>query len=786
MLNKDDDFLKRLRVTFMAEAEDHIKALTAGLLELEKTPSSDRQESLLDNIFREAHSLKGAARSVNIADIEDICQIMESIFFGLRKGSVDKSQMLFDTLHQAVDTVEKIINLPEGDAGISVSKLIGLLRSLAGGGREAGGRQELAVAPGPPADKGTATSQAAHIASEAGKQKNRKSVKESPAEAPGAGGSLMKPAQTDTVRIAVAKLDSLMRQAEELVSLKATAAQRLSEIKEIAEFARAREKETAAAVSGIVSCARSAGVGHQDGPTARKLAAFSGSLKLGLRHVKGLDSRLQGILKSARRDCETMNVMIDSLVEDMKKAVMLPFSSILEGLPKMVREISRDGDKKVELSISGSEIEIDKRILQELKDPLIHILRNCVDHGIESPADRAKAGKPEQGNIRIGIIQRDSSRIEVLITDDGAGIDIGKVRQAAAERGALREEDLAVLEDHEVLGLIFRTELSTSRIVTTLSGRGLGLAIVKERVELLGGTVTVNTTPRLGTTFRLLMPITLATFRGIIVSVSGQLFVVPTTNVERAVRVARKEIKTVENRDTILLDGRAYSLVRMSAVLELGGRERPEETSGFISILLLGTRDSQIAFAVDDILGEQEILLKKLGGRLIRVRNVAGAAVLGSGKPAVVLNVTDLLKSSVKAGAAVLAAGRDPGGHAVRRKSVLVAEDSITARTLFKNILESAGYIVRTAVDGQDALTALKEETFDLVVSDVQMPRMNGFELTERIRADAGLASIPVVLITGLEAREDKERGIDVGADAYIVKSSFDQGNLLEVVSRLI
>jgi two-component system, chemotaxis family, sensor kinase CheA len=304
---------------------------------------------------------------------------------------------------------------------------------------------------------------------------------------------------------------------------------------------------------------------------------------------------------------------------------------------------------------------------------------------------------------------------------------------------------------------------------------------VREKAEKVGGTVSLESQPGVGTTFRLLLPLTLARFRGILVRVGESLFVLPTRHVQRVLRMKPDEIKSAENRETIQIDGRAASAVRLADVLEIAQQNPDTDQKGKVPVLVLAWAGEQIGFFVDEILDEQEVVVKSLGKQLPHVRNIVGATVLGTGKVLPVLNVADLMLSAVK-----ITPASAPRGAEEVAKSILVAEDSITARTLVKNILEFAGYKVKTATDGAEALSVLATERFDLVVSDVEMPRMSGFDLTARIRADQRLAQLPVVLVTALDSREDRERGVDVGANAYIVKSSFDQGNLLEVVRRLI
>jgi two-component system chemotaxis sensor kinase CheA len=437
--------------------------------------------------------------------------------------------------------------------------------------------------------------------------------------------------------------------------------------------------------------------------------------------------------------------------------------------------------KEVELTTQGGEVELDRRILEEMKDPLIHLVRNCIDHGIEKPEERERRKKSRRGLLRIAINPINGSKIEIQVSDDGAGIDVSKVKSAAVKRGIISQEEAAKLSEQEAFSLIFQSGVSTSHIITDISGRGLGLAIVREKTEKLNGMVSVESVENLGTTFRIVVPLTLATFRGVLVGVNDRLFVLPTTNVERVVRVDKEEIKTVENRETVLLNGMAVSLIRLGDVL---GLPRTPTSGPSVQIVVLGSAEKRMAFLIDEVLQEQEVLVKTLGRQLSRVRNVAGATVLGSGKVVPILNVPDLMKSAVKVTSTSV---RTPAEEAqTKRRSVLVVEDSITARTLLKNILDSAGYDVRTAIDGVDGFTVLKTQEFDLVVSDIQMPRMDGFDLVTKIRADSKLSEIPVVLVTALESREDRERGIEVGANAYIVKSSFDQSNLLEVIQRLI
>jgi two-component system chemotaxis sensor kinase CheA len=463
---------------------------------------------------------------------------------------------------------------------------------------------------------------------------------------------------------------------------------------------------------------------------------------------------------------------------------MLPLATLGVLLPKVVRDLSRDQGKDVDLTLSGADVKMDKRILEEMKDPLIHLLRNCVDHGIERPEQRRRVGKPERARISLSVTSVNGNQIEMLISDDGAGIDAERVKSAAIRKGLISHEAAERLTESSALALVFEPDISTSAIITEVSGRGLGLAIVREKAERLGGRVAIESRLGEGTTIRITLPLTLATFRGVLIESEQRRFVIPTAQVERVARYKPGEVQTVEGRETLTLNGRTVALVRLADVLQLPAAQRAGDTPATIPLVVLGTGEQRMAFSVDAIVEEREVLLKPLKKPLSRVRNVVGATVLGSGEVAPVLNVADLLKSGRSAGSPAHLSARAPMA-APEAKRILVAEDSITSRMLLKGILESAGYLVKTAVDGMEAFAALRAERFDALVSDVEMPRLNGFDLTSRVRGDRALAELPVVLVTALESREHRERGVDVGANAYLVKSDLDQSNLLEALRRL-
>ncbi len=799
MTQKQDDFLKRLLATFKIEAQEHIKALSAGLIELEKSPTSKRRIALTETIFREAHSLKGAARAVNMAEIEEVCQSMESVFAALKRQEIALSPELFDLLHQANDSLSRLLSATGAEQTASeksnLTQLIQRLREAAEGsgvgaqGAAVGGQgigvreQKTEVRKRRPGAKG-----------------QKAKVAEIPQPPPETSLPIpdtrhltpdtrsLTPTLSETVRVSTAKLMPVLLQAEELLLAKLAGGQKVAELREVKSALATWEREWAKIhpeAQKIRHLLEKEDKRNSNGKANSQFNKLFEFLDWNHTHVKSLEDKLAMVTKSAERDYHSLGSMVDNLLEDTKKVLMLPFSSLLEGFSKLVRDLSRDQNKEAELVIRGGDVEVDRRILEEMKDPLIHLVRNCIDHGIEKPKEREQKKKPPTGLITVAVGHK-NSHAEILISDDGTGIDADRIKAAALRLGILSPEEKDKMAESEALSLVFQSGVTTSPIITDVSGRGLGLAIVREKVEKLGGTISFETHPNAGTTFRIVLPLTLATFRGVIVRLAEQLFVLPTANVERVVRVDKKEIKTVENRETIELSGEAVSLVRLADVLELS-QNVTSDSADNVPVVVLTSAENRIAFLVDGVLNEQEVLVKTLGKQLARVRNVAGAAILGTGKVVLILNILDLMKSAVQVSVAAVKPVVAPAEEKeAKGQSVLVVEDSITAQTLLKNIMEAAGYDVATAVDEVDAFTQLRTGEFDIVVSDVDMPRMNGFDLTARIRSDKKLADLPVVLVTALDSREDRERGIEVGANAYIVKSSFDQSNLLEVVRRLI
>ncbi|MCK9375379.1 MAG: response regulator [Syntrophobacterales bacterium] len=754
MGTKDQDFLKRLQATFKVEAAEHLKAIAAGLLELERADAPEARQEIIQAVFREAHSLKGAARAVNLVEIEAVCQALENVLARWKGQDQAAAAAGFDVLHQAVVLIERRVSAESAGATPAEQAQLNEIAGRLG---------RVARAAAAPAAEGDAPVPAA------------------PESSPALPDREPRPAAAESVRVSLAKLQELLRQSEDFLAAKLGAGHLLTAINDIgATLGAWREKWDR--VQPAVQAQRRSGERAGPAPQADRLSEF---LQWDEAYHKSLESQLAGLAQTAARSHRLLSRMVETLTGDLKQVLMLPCQPALDILPRLMRDLSRSQGKDAELIIQGGELEIDRRILDEIKDPLIHLVRNCIDHGIETPEERRRQHKPVRGRIVIAIRPTAGGKVEMRVSDDGAGIDATQLRHTTARLGVISPAAAENAEDSELLPLIFEPGVSTSPIITDISGRGLGLAILREKIEKLGGSYSVASQPGQGTTFHLVLPITLATFRGTLVRLGSRVLVVPTKNVEQVRRVPRSEVRTVENRETIELNGQAVSLVSLARVLELPEAPPAGDPEGLLPVVVLTLADKRLAFRVDEILNEQEVLEKPLGRQLARVRNLSGATILGTGELAPILNAADVMKSATRSGPAVLKPVPEEFED-LSGQTILVAEDSITARTLLKNILEAAGYRVVTAVDGIDAFGKLAEGDVALVVSDVDMPRLGGFDLTAKLRGDPRFEELPVVLVTALESPEDRQRGIDAGANAYIVKSSFDQSNLLETIKRLI
>lgn len=807
---------ERLLNNFRAELAEHIQTMTDGLLKLEQGAVSGQQgpelaegqrQATLEDIFRAAHSLKGAARALGVTAIEQLAHALEDLLDALRRDALQPSPELFDACYRGLDAIQAVQAAYESGETTPPVQALQALTALAAfrppdahtGGED--GKEPTAAAPPnwedgavpAPAETAPATSQ---VTANSGTSQG-----------------------DETIRVSVEKLDALMAQLSELLITKIRAEQRVTPMRQAQAFVAQWQKEWFATRSAYNRLIRQsddlyAALGltppsrWPEMPSPRSLQAQSGnkgavSPGLGkdiskvLGYVTTSQERLHqmytmmnDLVRRYTDDTVHMSLTIDSLEQEVKRTRMLPLSTITGPFGRMVRDLARQADKEAMLHVNGADTELDKRVLEQIKDPLIHLLRNAIDHGIEPPAQREALGKPRRGNVTLTAEQLGQD-VHVSVSDDGAGLDLEAIRKAVARRG---DVDARALSTQDLQEAILKAGISTSPIITDISGRGVGLDVVRRNVEALHGHISIDWAPGQGTTFTLALPLTLTSSRGLLVRVSEQMFAIPLNVIERILSVGAEEIFPLEGQDAMRCNGRPVALARLNDVLELPPGASNSSTDNGLGqrapVVVLTAAKRRVAFVVDTLVGEQELVVKGLGKQLPRVGGIAGATVMGSGEVLLILNAADLVKLALRNGHRSVfdkAAATATPAAARARQRILIVDDSITTRTLEKNILETAGYTVQLATDGQEALNVIADQGMpDLIVSDIAMPHMNGFELTRKIKDDDATSHVPVILVTSLDSSKDKTRGIEAGADAYIVKSRFDQNNLLETIEQLI
>ncbi|MEO5568530.1 MAG: response regulator [Gemmatimonadaceae bacterium] len=477
-------------------------------------------------------------------------------------------------------------------------------------------------------------------------------------------------------------------------------------------------------------------------------------------------------IDASSRDLDQITGDVAAGVRELR---LRPLADAIEGLDTVVREVAAANGKTARLVTDGGDVEADRTVLDQLREALLHLVRNAVDHGIETPAERRAKGKPDGGTIRVSA-RLLGDRILVTVQDDGAGIDVDTVRRLLRSRGEVAPDD-----DDVLINRLFGGGISTRARAGTISGRGVGLDAARAAVQRMRGSVRVQSTRGTGTSFTIDAPLALATLRAVLAGISGTLVAVPTAYVERMVRIPLDDVKVSEGRPAILTDGAPIPLVSLGRLL---GVTTPPVPTPVVTALVVALDDRRVAFQVDVLRAEQEIVVRPIRAQgTSPTVSYSGVALLATGELAFVLSVPVILDAALRSAGEVLPA--QPRAMA-RSKRVLVVDDSLTTRTLEQSVLEAAGYDVMTAVDGADGWRVLQERGADVVVADVEMPRMDGLELCRAVRASTRFRETPFVLITALETPEDRRRGLDAGADAYLGKSSFEREGLLGVVRELI
>ncbi len=755
-MGTDDDLsreqLEQLAGVFRAEALEHIKGLAAALFALED--GSDDVSELLVRAFREAHSLKGSAGTLGFERVSVVTHRLEDLLGALRRGDHELTPEVLDLALETLDLVRRSAesSLP-GDDELSdeEKKAISALERMLVGEGDRDAEEEPAQEPQPKEEP------------DPDREAAGERDKREPAAEEGSAGLR----REEFIRVSEQRLDDVIGQVGELfesgIQLQSIGHEidkvEAASARMVSEFAEMRAK-------------------------LEKLGLGDEAAEL-IEQSHNLQFQLRGLAKKYRGEERILSKLVQRSQEGLRKIRLAPVSTIFVALRAQAREISRSVGKKVELSLSGGEYAVDRKVLEAVEEPIAHILRNAVDHGLEPSEKRRAAGKSETGRLSVAASHTGDS-VELTISDDGRGIDPEGIRRALVEKRGLPEEQAAELTNEQLHDFLFESGFSTHLGVSEISGRGVGLDVVKHTVERLGGEVRLESVPGAGTSITLRLPLAMSTVRCLLVEVAGRPMAIPATNVEKVVVRRPDEIRVVGGGEVIDLEDQGVPLAPLADILGLEERiGRPGDSEVRIAALVrFGER--RFAFGVDEVSEYAQLILKPLGDLLERVPNISGVSLLGTGELALVLNPGDLVRaaggvSREKSRVALRDEGAAPGPP-----TILVADDSIATRTLQKTLLESAGYRVLLAEDGYEALQELGGREVDLVVTDIQMPNMDGLELTRTIKSRPALRHLPVVVVTALGSDSDMEAGMAAGADAYVVKKELTRAALVGAIEQLL
>lgn len=728
---------------FKAEAIEHINKLDKGLVELEKDTGNI---GLVKELNMVAHTLKGSARVFEFGQIQEIAHKIEDILDKVGQKKLEFNSSIADKIFKGLDCIKVILGkiTDDGHVDMDVSGVcLGLEACLTG---------------------------------VAGVEKPVSSGQETETTRPAAEEHQAGLGAEEYVRVPLKRINKLLNLSGELVINKMKTTAKITQIKRLMKHA----KEMQRLVFSLSETAKSSP--HYNSKYEELLAQCNTEIQK-IRDA----SMLLG--DNISKESFHLDPVIDELQANMKEMRMLPLFTIFDGFPRMVRDIASEKNKMVNLEVAGGHTELDKKVLEGIKDPLIHILRNCIDHGIEDPDTRQAAGKPDAGTIRLSA-SHEEGNVVIRVEDDGKGIDAEEIKKIAIKNNFVSKDELKAMTDREVINIVFMNGYTTSPIITNISGRGIGLDIVRRGIENLKGKVSLDTKNGAGTTITLALPLTIAIIHVLLLKVHKMMFAFPAPSVSESIRVNMKDVSTIEGRMAVQVRGHTLPLVKLGDVLGLGQATADDEGAGSEAgkdafVVVASSLGKKVGFIVDEIVGEEEVFIKSLGAHLGKVNNVSGATILWTGEIVVILDTEGLIANSRLSHPAV--AGRKTVPKEKRKeRRILVVEDALSTRELEKNILEAEGYIVDTAVDGVDALERVTRVKYNLIITDVQMPRMDGFLFCENLKKNAAYKDTPVVVVTALAKDEDKRRGIQVGASAYIIKTAFDQSVLLDTIERLI
>lgn len=743
--------IKQFLARFVEEAREHIKAVNEGLLSLEKNPGDSES---LNAIFRAAHTIKGSSRMMKLTAISDVAHKLEEVLDALRGKRITFSRELSNLLFSGIDTISIMLEEAAAEATITMDTQT-LCAAL-----EKAARGELPGAFPAVGVTDVSASQGAMGARE-GMRGAKTELPQSLGEGGQVGQVVSESPRTrvyETIRVSTIKLDELIKLVGEFSTGQGRLKERLVEVREL-------ERRTGRCVQFLADLEN----GHS---SWRKEMADA---------VRGVHAGLKRLASDVAEEANLEELQVRQLQESSLSLRMVPLSTLFDSLHRTVRDLSESLGKKVDFIVEGGETELDKKMVEKVGDPLVHMIRNAIDHGIESPEDRLKAGKAETGSVRLAA-RYEGDTVLIELSDDGAGVSLQKIKKKAIQRRLFSEDQLERLQESEVINLIFHPGFSTSEIITDVSGRGVGMDVVKRNiVEHLKGSIHVQTKEGEGTILTVRLLLTLAIMRVLIVSVCGMKFAVPSNSVNEIVIVRQNEIIDVVNRKAIRLREQLVPVVDLGQLLRVP--QQSEDVSMGQLCLVCSTGRERLGLMVEGVLDEENVVVKPLPAHMQNTRFVSGA-IASVDEIINVLNIPVVVEAAREMKHEVRLASQEI--KKARTISILVVDDSVNTREIERGVLEAYGYSVTLAGDGLEALEKAGEVKYDAIITDVEMPRMDGFTFTERLRQDESYKDTPIILVTSRDKEEDKRRGIKVGANAYIVKGAFDQTNLVETIRNLV
>ncbi|MBM1201210.1 hybrid sensor histidine kinase/response regulator [Pseudomonas fragi] len=750
---------------FSLEAEAQTQVLNEGLLALERNPT---QADQLEACMRAAHSLKGAARIVGVDAGVSVSHVMEDCLVSAQEGRLYLQREHIDALLQGTDLLMRIATpgntVTPQDIDGYVAHMNELLDPSAPSAR---------VAP-PEFDVSQLLLMPAPAVPERAPEPVVEPQVEAPVEAaaePARRPQRLTESGERVLRVTAQRLNSLL----DLSSKSLVETQRLKPFLVTLQRLKRMQSTNLRAMDTLNEHLKVAGISHE----AEQALVDARQMLTESQHLLGE--------QTAELDefCWQAGQRAQLLYDTALACRMRPFADVLVGQERMVRDLGRALGKQIRLEIEGEKTQVDRDVLEKLEAPLIHLLRNAVDHGIETPEQRLLAGKPAEGLIRLRISHQ-AGLLVLELSDDGAGVDLERLRRTIVERQLSTEETVAQLSEEELLTFLFLPGFSLRDTVTEVSGRGVGLDAVQHMVRLLRGAIVLEHTPQHGSRFHLEVPLTLSVVRSLVVEVADEAYAFPLAHIERMRDLQPEDIVQLEGRQHFWHEGRHVGLVAASQLLQRQPGQSDDET---LKVVVIRERDAVYGVAVERFIGERTLVVLPLDPRLGKVQDISAGALLDDGSPVLIVDVEDMLRSVDKllnTGRLERIDRRNRHTAELTRKRILVVDDSLTVRELQRKLLLNRGYEVAVAVDGMDGWNALRAEHFDLLITDIDMPRMDGIELVTLLRRDNRLQSMPVMVVSYKDREEDRRRGLDAGADYYLAKASFHDDALLDAVVELI